>query len=311
MFDHEKLKVYFRDRIVEFDEGRISIANTGFLYGLSCFTGMRAHYNKSRDKLFLFRPDAHFERFCFQCRLMRYGCFLENYTYDKFLGIIVDLLKVNEMRQDTYVRITNYSDENKVTPKFIGYKDSLCMFLYPIGDYVPIGGMRCKVSSWTRVDDNYIPARGKITGLYTNTAFAKTEALQGGYDEAIFLDKNGHVVEGSAENIFIVYGDTIITPPRSDAILEGITRDSVMRIARDSGFTLEERSLDRTELYRADEVFMTGTGAQVAPVVEIDNYPIRDGQIGPVSKSLQQSYFQAVRGEEDRYADWLVDVYGE
>lgn len=309
MFDHESLKVYLRDKIVDFDQGTVSISNTGFMYGLSCFTGMRAHYNKEQDKLFLFRARDHYNRFCFQCRLMRYDNFLRDYSFEKFQSIIVELLKVNEMRQDTYVRITNFTDENKVTPKFVEYGDALCMFLYPIGNYVPIGGMRCKVSSWNRVDDNYIPARGKITGLYTNTAFAKTEALIGGYDEAIFLDSSGHVVEGSAENIFIVYGDTLVTPGRSDAILEGVTRQSVMEIAKDEGLRVEERSIDRTELYRADEVFMTGTGAQVAPVIEVDDYPLNDRKIGPVSLKLQKLYFDAVRGESEKYMHWLTDVY--
>ncbi|MCL4132616.1 UNVERIFIED_CONTAM: hypothetical protein GTU68_042835, partial [Idotea baltica] len=153
------------------------------MYGLACFTGMRAHYNDQDDSLYIFRPEAHYQRFLFQCKLMRYDNFLRDYSYDRFLSIIKELLRVNKMKQDTYIRITNFSDENKVTPKFIDYGDSLCMFLYPIGDYVPTTGMRCKVSSWQRISDNSIPARGKINGGYVNTAFAKTEALLDGYDE--------------------------------------------------------------------------------------------------------------------------------
>lgn len=308
MFDHETLKVLFRGEIVDFKDATISVANTGFLYGLSVFTGMRAHYNAGQDKMFLFRPDAHYERFCFQCKLLRYENFLNKYDYKTFLSQIVELIRVNSLQEDLYIRVTNFSDENRVTPKFIDYKDSLCAFLYPIGNYVPTTGMRCKVSSWQRVRDNSVPARAKIAGLYSNTAFAKTEALRQGYDEALFLNEHGHVVEGSAENIFVVYGSTLVTPPRSDAILEGITRATVMELAKDNGLEVIERSIARSELYRADEVFLTGTGAQVSPVVEIDGYEVGSGAVGPVSKLLQDTYFKAVRGELPEYNSWLVDV---
>ena len=308
MFNHEELKVYFRDKIVDFKDGVISISCTGFMYGLGVFTGMRAHYNDKQDKLYLFRPEDHYRRFCHQCHLFRYQNFLANYSCDQFTRIIVELFRVNKIREDSYVRVTNFSDENKVTPKYVGYKDSLCVFLYPLGNYVPTTGMRCKVSSWTRVDDNCIPARAKVNGLYVNTGFAKTEALLGGYDEAIFLDRYGHVVEGSAENIFVYSEGTLITPPKSDAILEGITRLSVIDIAKDEGIPVIERSIDRSELYKADEVFMTGTGAQVAPVVEIDGYAVSGGKVGPISEKFQKIYHGAVRGELPQYKKWLVDI---
>ena len=205
---------------------------------------------------------------------MRYDNFIKDYSYEKFVSIIKELLLINKMKQDTYIRITNFSVENKVTPKFVDYGDSLCMFLYPIGDYVPTTGMKCKVSSWQRISDNSIPARGKINGGYVNTAFAKTEALLDGYDEAIFLDSKSNVVEGSAENIFVVYDKTIVTPSRDEPILDGITRASVIDIARRKGYEVLERKISRSELYRADEVFLTGTGAQVSPVIEIDKYKI-------------------------------------
>jgi branched-chain amino acid aminotransferase len=309
MFDHEKLKVFFRDKIVDFSEANISIANTGFLYGLAVFTGMRAHYNEHAKKLFLFRPEEHYERFCFSCKLMRYENFLSNFDYDRFLSVVVELLKANSIQQDTYIRVTNFTDENKVTPKLLGYNDSLSMFLYPLGDYVPTTGMRCKVSSWNRADDNAMPARAKINGLYVNTGFAKTEALLDGYDEAIFLDNLGHVVEGSAENIFLVIDGVLVTPSRSNNILEGITRKSVIEMANNIGIPVVERNIDRSELYRADEVFLTGTGAKVSPVVEIDKYLIGDGKVGPVSKVFQDTYFKAVKGEVPEYLHWLVDVY--
>ena len=308
MFNHEELKVYFRDGIVDFGEATISIANTSFLYGLGVFTGIRAHFNDATRKLYLFRPEDHYKRLREACVLCHYQGFLSSYDYPKFQEILVELLKVNNISQDTYIRVTNFTDENKVTPKFVEYKDSLSAFLYPLGDYVPTTGMRCAVSAWTRVDSNAMPASAKLNGIYVNTAFAKTDALRGGFDEAIFLDANQHVVEGSAENIFIVRGGTLITPSSASNILEGITRDSVMQIARDEGIPVEERSISRAELYRADEVFLTGTGAKVSPVVEIDHRPIADGVPGPISKRIQETYFRAVKGEDDRYARWLVEV---
>ncbi|MCL4150223.1 UNVERIFIED_CONTAM: hypothetical protein GTU68_015852 [Idotea baltica] len=301
----------FRGEIVEFKDATISISNTAFMYGLSVFTGMRAHYNEDQERLYLFRPKEHFERFCFQCKLIRYDNFFENYDYDRFLSLMLELLRVNEIKQDAYIRVTNFTDENKVTPKFIDYKDSLCAFLYPIGNYVPTTGMRCKVASWQRVSDNSVPARAKISGLYVNTGFAKNEALTHGYDEALFLNEHGNVVEGSAENIFIVYGNTLVTPPKSDAILEGITRQTVMEVAADKGLKVEERSIARSELYRADEIFLTGTGAQVSPVIQVDGYDVGSGAIGPVSQDLQETYFKIVRGQLPEYASWLVNVYDD
>ncbi|MFN8389107.1 MAG: branched-chain amino acid transaminase [Bdellovibrionota bacterium] len=308
MFDHEKLKVFCRGEIVDFKDATISIANSGFLYGLGVFTGIRAHYNSATGKLYIFRPDAHFARLQFACKIFRYSNFLETYDYPKFLGILKDLIRVNDIREDTYIRVSNFSDENRITPKFI-YKDSLSAFLYPLGDYVPTGGMRCMISSWTRVDDNSIPSRPKTHGGYVNTAFAKTEALQNGFDEAIFLDRHGHVVEGSAENIFVVIGGKVITPPASDNILEGITRDTVLTIIRDLKLPHEERTIARSELYKADEIFLTGTGAKVSPVTEIDRYQIGSGKVGPISQKIQDVYFKAVKGECSEYMHWLSSAF--
>ena len=212
------------------------------------------------------------------------------------------------MKEDVYIRVTNFTDENKVTPKLVGYGDSLSAFLYPLGDYVPTSGMRCKVSSWCRVEDNALPARAKINGAYVNTAFSKTEALLAGFDEALVLDGRGHVVEGSAENFFAVIDGKIVTPPVHDNILEGITRKTIIQVAQDEGFEVIERSFDRSELYKADEIFVTGTGAKVSPVTDVDGYQVGNGEIGPVSTRLQTLYAQIVRGEVECYRAWLLEV---
>ena len=309
MFNHEELKVFFRDQFVEFQEATISISCTGFLYGLGVFTGMRAHYNEKQGRLLLFRPEDHYRRFKDACKLFQYKGFIEKYDYQKFLSTLLELIRINNLREDVYIRVTNFTDENKISPKFVGYKDSLCAFVYPLGDYVPTTGMKCMVSSWTRIDDNAMPARAKINGVYVNTGLAKTEALQNGYDEAIFLDRMGHVVEGSAENIFVVFDGEIVTPPVTDNILEGITRRSVIEIASNENISVVERSIDRTELYKAEEIFLTGTGAKVSPVVQIGAHAVGNGEIGSVCSKIRDIYSQAVRGEDQRYQHWLVDVY--
>ena len=311
MFDHEQLKVYFRDKFVHFSEANISICNTGFLYGLGVFSGIRAHYNTNTKKLFIFRVNDHYNRLRFGCKLCNFSNFLNRFTAESFKQILSDLIKLNDLHEDLYIRIQAFSDENRITPKFVDYKDSVSAMLYPLGDYIPTSGMRCKTSSWVRIEDNAIPSRAKYNGAYVNSALAKTEALKNGYDEAIFLDRYGHVVEGSAENIFVVVDNTLITPPVSDNILEGITRKTVIQIAKDEGIPVIERSIDRTELYKVQEVFLTGTGAKVSPVTEIDKIPVGDGQVGLISKKLQQIYFAAVRGDDPRYIHWLTDVYGD
>jgi branched-chain amino acid aminotransferase len=306
MFNFQDLQVYFRDQFVPFKEASVSIANTAFLYGLGVFTGMRAHWNDDTKQLYIFRPQDHFVRFSKSCRLCHFDNFLKNYDYDRFVGVLIELLRRNEIRSDAYIRVSAFIDDLAIAPQFSPGKDALAVYLYPLGDYVPTGGMRCMVSSWRRVNDTAIPARAKVFGAYVNTAFAKEEAVRNGYDEAIVLDDFGHAVEGSAENLFIVRDGLIITPPVTDNILEGITRKTVMTIAQDLGYAVQERSIDRTELYFADEVFLTGTGAKVSPVSEIDGYTIG---VGEISQKIQSVYFDVVKGKGEKYMDWVVGVY--
>jgi len=171
-------------------------------------------------------------------------------------------------------------------------------------------GIRCMISSWRRIDDNMAPVRAKATGLYVNAALAKSEALQAGFDEAIMLGHDGHVSEGSGENIFVVRRGQLLTPPPSDNILEGITRATIIHLAREElGLEVQQRSIDRTELYMSDEIFMCGTGAQVAPVIEVDRRRIGDGEPGPMSLRLKDLYLDLARGDSAKYAEWLTPVY--
>jgi branched-chain amino acid aminotransferase len=207
----------------------------------------------------------------------------------------VELVRKNGFRQDAYIRPIAFKSSEEIGVRLHNLNDSFAIYVTPFGSYVDIErGIRCMVSSWRRIDDNVAPARAKITGIYVNSALAKTEAMENGFDEAIMLSQDGHVCEGSAENLFIVRANRVYTPPAQDNILEGITRENV---------------IDRSELYVADEVFLCGTGAQIAPVIEVDHRAIGSGQVGPIASRLQALYFDIVRGRNPKYADWLTPVY--
>jgi branched-chain amino acid aminotransferase len=221
------------------------------------------------------------------------------------------MLRRDGLREDVYIRPIVYKSSEVIGVRLHNLDADVVIFGIPFGQYIDTeGGIRAQVSTWRRTDDNAIPARGKITGAYVNGALAKSEAQLNGYDEAIVLTQDGHVSEGSAENLFIVKNGKLITPPVTDNILEGITRRRLMMVARERlEVPTEERSIDRTELYTADEVFLCGTGAQLSPVVEIDRRRIGSGRAGPITRQLHDIYFGAVRGREEAYRDWLTPVY--
>jgi branched-chain amino acid aminotransferase len=225
--------------------------------------------------------------------------------------ITVELLKKCGHREDVYIRPIAYFADLKISPKLIGYRTEIAIYTVPLGDYLDLSrGLKAKTSSWHRINDTMIPARCKVAGAYVNSAFAKTEALLNGYDEAIMLNPDGTVAEGSGENVFIVRGGKLITTPPSANILEGITRNAVITLAKEElGLTVEERPILRSELYVADEVFYTGTAAQVAPVVQVDHVVIGNGEIGEITRELQQVYFKAVKGENEKYSHWLTPIY--
>jgi branched-chain amino acid aminotransferase len=219
-------------------------------------------------------------------------------------------VKRNDFTEDVYIRPIAYKSEEKIGLGMIGVEEDFCVFLTPFGKYFDTAkGIRVGVSTWRRFDDSCMPARAKLTGSYINSSLAKSEALENGFDEAIMLSMDGHISEGSGENIFMMRGQKLITPLLSDNILEGITRAIVILLARDElGLEVEERSVDRTELYVADEIFLCGTGAEITPVLEVDRRPIKDGKIGPITKKIQDLYFSAVRGEIAKYSSWLTPV---
>ncbi len=299
---------FFNGQIVPIEDAKISVRTHALNYGTGCFEGIRGYWSQDEQQMLVFKLREHYERFLQNCRII---CIDLPYSADDLVEITLDLLRREGYESDTYIRPLAYKADELIGVRLHNLTDGLAIFATPFGRYVEAEeGARVMVSSWRRIDDNMIPARGKITGAYINSAFAKTEALRNGFDEAIVLNANGHVSEGSAENIFVVRHGVVSTPPVTDNILEGITREVVIELCRDVlHTTVEERSIDRSELYVADEIFFTGTGVQIAAIVEVDERRIGTGAMGPVVHQLRDLYFDVVRGRVARYRHWCTPVY--
>jgi len=298
---------YFNGQFVPLAEAKVGIMTHALNYGTACFEGIRGNWNAEDNTMYLFRIEDHFRRLHRSCHVMRIGL---PYSVDELCQLTLELVKRNSCEEDVYVRPLAYKSAQAVGVRLHNLEDGFFMFLTPFGPYLDLEkGARCCVSTWRRIDDNTIPPRAKVTGLYVNSAMAKTEAWENGFDEAILLNQDGRVSEGSGENIFLVSEGSLLTPPPSDNILVGITRDTIIELAKmELGIDTVERSISRTELYSADECFLTGTAAHVAPVVEIDRRAIGDGRVGQTTKQLQQLYFSIVRGREAKYAAWCSPV---
>ena len=298
---------FFEGKTVPLSEARISIATHGFLYGTAVFGGIRAYWNEEKKRLFVFRPYDHFHRLLNSGKMMAMNI---PYDEESLIQLTIDLLRADGWQKDVYLRPTIYKADAGIGVRLHELKDEFCMFVIAYEPYVKNDtNAHVTVSSWRRIDDNVIPARGKVAGAYANSALIKTDANRAGFDEAIVLDNHGHVSEGSAMNIFMVRDGALITPPITDNILEGITRRSIIEIAKkDLGLDVVERSIDRTEVFIADEMFMTGTAAQVVAVTKVDHRPVGSGAMGPVTSKLRVMYEDIVRGRSSRYAGWNVEV---
>lgn len=298
---------FFQNEVVPFDEARISVSTHGFLYGTACFEGIRGYWSPEDERIYIFRMKEHYERLLRSCRIL---CMKPRYTVEELCDITIDIVKRNGDREDIYIRPIFYKSDIAIGVSLANINDDFVVFAVPFGAYLDLErGLRVRVSSWRHVEDNMIPMRAKVNGAYINAALAKSEAMMDGYDEAIFLTSDGHVSEGSAENIFIVRNGTLITPPITDDILEGITRQTVMELAREElNIEVVERRIDRTELYIAEEAFFVGTGAQVSYIAEIDGRTVGDGNMGPISRQIQHLYFDVVRGKVPKYRHWCEPV---
>jgi len=299
--------VFMDGEFVEESNAKISVKTHAFLYGTSIFEGIRAYWNEEEKQLYVFRMREHYERIHRSARIMHMK---PDYSVDEMCNLTVELLKKNAPKTDTYIRPTIYKSAQIIGPKLTG-KDSFLVFTNPLGLYVDITkGLNVCVSSWRRLDDNMIPPRAKVGGAYANTALIITEAINAGYDEALVLSSEGHVTEGSAMNFFLVENGKLVTSPITDNILIGITRDAVKQIAQNEfGLEVVERPIDRTELYISDEAFYCGTGAQISPITKIDSRPVGDGKVGPITKKIQDAYFEIVKGKVAKYKNWCTPVY--
>ena len=298
---------YFQKRIIPLEEARLPVMTHAFLYGTAVFEGIRGNWAEDRGEVLLFRPREHFERIKLSSRIMKIGL---EHTTDELVDICRQVVERSGFREDVYIRPIAYKSGEVIGPRLNDVDDDYLLFVLPFGNYLDIeAGIRCQTSSWRRVPDTSIPARAKVNGLYVNSALAKTEAVENGFDEAIMLNDDGHVSEGSGENVVIVRHNRLITPERSDNVLEGITVASVLQLAQEElGLEVIERTIDRSELYIADECFLTGTAAHLSPVTEIDRRPVGEGGTGPITRKLQGLFFDVIRGRNAKYADWVTAV---
>lgn len=298
---------FFEGKIVPLADAKVNIATHGFLYGTAVFSGMRAYWNEEKQSLFVFRPYDHFRRLLHSARIMSMQSL---YDEEGLIQLTVDLLKTDNWQQDVYLRPTIYKADLGIGVRLHNLKDEFSMFVTAFDKYVANDtNAHVTISSWRRIDDNVIPARGKVAGAYANSALIKTDANRAGFDEALVLDNNGHISEGSAMNIFMLRDGVLVTPPVTDNILEGITRKSIIELARkELGLEVVERSIDRTEVFVAEEMFMTGTAAQVTAVTKIDHRPVGAGVMGPITTKFRTLYEDILRGKNNKYLHWNVAV---
>jgi branched-chain amino acid aminotransferase len=298
---------YLQRQIVPLAEAKIGIMTHAFNYGTGVFEGIRGNWNADDETLYLFKVKEHFQRLTESCKIMHIKV---GHTVDEMADIVTRLVGMSGYHEDLYIRPLAYKSSEVVGVRLHDLEDDLLVFVTPFGAYLDTEkGIRCQTSSWRRVDDVAIPARAKVTGLYVNSALVKTEAQENGYDEGIMLNQDGHVSEGSGENILILRHGRLITPARHDNILEGLTLATVVEMAqKELGIEVIERTIDRSELYIADEVLMTGTAAHVSAVIEVDRRAVGTGEPGPVTKQLQTLYFQAITGRLPKYASWCTPV---
>lgn len=305
---HPNTWVFFNGEVRRYHDVSLGLMTHALHYGTGTFEGIRAYWNEKREQLYLLQAGNHFERLHRSARILRMEV---PHSVEELVQITLELMRRNEYRADVYIRPILFASSEEIGVRLHNIEQSFAIYTSLFGNYIEIdAGIRCMVSSWRRNSDGAVPARAKITGSYVNSALAKSEAVENGYDEAIVLTTDGHVSEGSAENLFMYKDGAFVTPPVTDDILEGVTRKLVMDMIRNElNLPVVERSIDRTELYGSDELLLCGTGAQISPVIEVDHRAIGDGRVGELTQELQTIYFGACRGDNPAYADWSIPVY--
>ena len=304
--DLDELICYFEGQFVPMREAKVSIMTHAFMYGTATFEGIRAYWNEDQQRLFGLKMREHVERVRQSCRILLMD---DIPSVDELIGLIVETVRRNDFRSDAYIRPSFYKSTQAIGVRLHELAHELYIVAVPFGNYIDTeNGVRVMTSSWRRNPDDALPARGKIVGGYVNMAFQKSEAELNGFDEAVVLTMDGHVNEASAANLFMVRDGIAFTPPVSDDLLEGVTRKALFEILKNEGIPYETRSIDRSELYIADEVLLCGTGVQVSPVIEVDHRKVGSGAIGPISSLIRERYFDAVRGRLPEYSHWLTPI---
>ena len=297
---------YLDGAFVPFADAKVSIATHALQYGTGVFEGIRAYWNAAEEQLYVFRLREHFERMTRSCRIVRIGLPGDP---DELSAIVVELLRRNAFESDVYIRPLAYKAARVVKVALHGLRDGFGVYAFPMGAYLSTGGLAAHTTSWRRISDEAIPARAKISGAYINTALAVDEAGEHGAEEAIFLTSAGHVSEGGGSNLYLVRDGTLVTPPVTEDILEGITRETIVALAAELGYPVVERPIDRTELFIADELFFCGTGAQVAPCVKVDGRAVGRGTVGTIATAIGDRYFAIARGDDASHPTWRTAVY--
>ena len=299
---------FFEGKFVPIEEAKVSIMTHAFNYGTGCFEGLRAYWNGEEKQLYIFRMPEHYERLHDSCHILLIDL---PHTVERLCDMTLELLRREGFQTDTYIRPLAYKSQEGIGVRLSGVSDGFALFALPFGKYIQKEeGANVCVASWRRIYDASVPPRAKCTGAYINSALCKSEAEMNGFDEAIVLTRGGTVSEGSAENFFMVRDGALITPPVTADILEGITRLTIMQLAREElGVPVVERTIHRTELYLCDEAFFCGTGVQIAAIASIDQRRVRDGHIGPITTQLRDMYFDIVRGKVPKYGHWCTPVY--
>ncbi|MFW6103390.1 MAG: branched-chain amino acid transaminase [Chloroflexota bacterium] len=295
---------FFRGEYMPLKDAKIGILTQALHYGTATFGGIRANWDEEKEQFCLFRLRDHYRRQLNACKILNIEL---PWDADQMAEITVETVRRSGFKQNVYCRPLAYKSSEAIGVKLHGLEDDWFVIATTLPPYLGTGGIKCCTSSWRRVSDTQISTHGKVTGIYVNSALAKTDANRAGYDEAIMLNEGGHVSEGSGENIFIVVKGQIVTPPPCDSILLGITRDSVMQLAKkELGLEVIERSIVRSELYVADEAFFTGTATNVAPITEVDNRPIGSGDTGPITARLQEMFSEVALGRNPKYSGWYT-----
>jgi branched-chain amino acid aminotransferase len=301
---------FFKGDYVPLSEAKVGIMTHALNYGTAVFEGIRGNWNEEDKQIYLFRSAEHFDRLRKSCRIMNLSL---EYPTEELCEMAVKLVDMCGFTEDIYVRPMVYQSSEVLGVRSHDVDNDFFMFVAPFGPYFGgDDGIRCCISSWRRPMDTMIPPRAKVTGLYVNSALAKTEAMKNGFEEAIMLTQEGHVSEGSGENLFIVSDGKLVTPATSDSVLLGITRSTVIQIASEElGIETIEKQVDRSELYASDELFLTGTAAHITPVVELDHRPIGDGKVGQITDKLRSLYVDIIKGKNEQYQHWCTPAYSK